>query len=93
MTTPQPRYVFVTGPRNGSSYAALTLGIVSVALIIVPVLSSAAALAAIILGMNGSAAARLGQATARTAALWGVSLGVVNLAAWAVFALWWQFSG
>lgn len=89
-TNDTPQVVYVTGPRNGSSYAALTLGILSVCLIFIPLISTVMAITAVILGSNGAAAAKAGIASARAAALWGVWLGVANCAVWGVIILIWQ---
>lgn len=79
-------------PRERSTIAALVLGIVSVGVIYLPVVSSAAAICAVIMGANGMAAAKAGVPVSRRMAAWGLWLGVVNLVVWGVVIFWWQLS-
>jgi hypothetical protein len=81
-----------TVPREGTTIAALVLGIVSVGVIYLPLLSSAAAVCAVIMGANGMAAAKAGIPVSRPMAAWGMWLGVVNLAVWGAVVLWWQLA-
>ena len=82
----------MTGPRvhDGTTTAALVLGILSVALIFVPVVSSVLAVLAVIFGGNALGAVKAGFTVNVAAARWGLWLGIVNLAVWVPVIVWWQ---
>lgn len=79
-----------TTSSNGQGTAALVLGILAVALIFIPGVSSILAIVGVILGANGRAAARTGHATNGTAATWGLALSIINLVVWGALILLWQ---
>ena len=91
MSTNPP--IYVMGPRNGAATASLTLGILSVVLICVPILSTIAAIIAISLGYTALGRIKAGTADASGAAMWGIILGFAHIAFLVVGMAFWIVVG
>jgi hypothetical protein len=74
-------------PSNGLGTAGLVLGIVGTVFCWVPLFGFALGVLAVVLGSLGMAAATRGEATNRTVAAWGLSLGIFALAFWPVLII------
>ena len=74
-------------PANGAGTAGLVLGIVGAAFCWVPLLGFALGVLAVVFGGLGIAAASRGEATNRTAAAWGLALGIFALVFWPAFII------